>query len=178
LDRFRNNYGRTATLLCAWGVFFSVTGCSSSSFDGKVYHGGETSFRVGAMPPNWKALEVEGDDALAIRDPKTGTVITVSARCGRDGDDVPLEALTQHLFIHFTEREIATQQKFQLDSREALKTELTAKLDGVKRRFRVVVLKKDSCVYDFTEIAIDGATTAESDRVFSEVVQGFATVRR
>lgn len=109
---------------------------------------------------------------------KTGTVITVSARCRRDGDDVPLEALTQHLFIQFTERQIVSQRKLELDGREALRTELTAKLDGVKRRFRVIVLKKDSCVYDFSEIATEGKTTAESDRVFDDVVAGFATVKR
>jgi hypothetical protein len=163
-------------LLC--GAPFVTLACSSTGFDGRVYHGGETSFRVGAIPHEWKNLEVDGDDALTVTDPKTGTVITVSARCRRDGDDVPLEALTQHLFIQFTERQIVSQRKFELDGRDALRTELTAKLDGVKRRFRVIVLKKDSCVYDFSEIASEGKTTAESDRVFEDVVAGFATVKR
>jgi hypothetical protein len=160
------------------GFALSVAvGCGASSFDGQIYRGAETSFRVGVIPPSWRALEVDGDDALAVRDPATGTVITVSARCGRDGDDVPLEALTKHLFIQFTERETISQQKVQLDGREALRTELTAKLDGVKRRFVVYVLKKDGCVYDFSEIATASANP-NSDRVFEDVVHGFSTVKR
>jgi hypothetical protein len=155
-----------------------VVACgSSSSFDGRVYHGGETSFHVGPVPPSWKRLEVDGDDALAVRDPRTGTVVTVSARCGRDGDDVPLEALTKHLFIQFTDRQIVSQNKVELDGREALRTELTARLDGVKRRFRVYVLKKDGCVYDFSEIATERANP-DSDRVFEDVVRGFSTIQR
>jgi hypothetical protein len=169
---------RRLSCLVALSAWLLPVGCSSTGFDGRVYHGGDTTFRVGAIPQTWTPLEVEGDDALAIRDPATGTVITVSATCGRDSDDVPLEALTQHLFIQFTERQIASQEKFQLDGREALKTELTAKLDGVKRRFRVVVLKKNRCVYDFTEIVVEGRSTASSDRTFSEIVNGFATVKK
>jgi hypothetical protein len=159
-------------------VLLATVACgSSASFDGRVYHGGETSFRIGPIPPNWKRLDVDGDDAIAVRDPATGTVITISARCGRDGDDVPLEALTKHLFIQFTDREIVSETKVQLDGREALRTELTARLDGVQRRFRVYVLKKDGCVYDFSEIATDRAS-AESDRVFEDAVRGFSTVKR
>lgn len=162
-------------LACVTGA--CLTGCGGGpSFDGKIYHGGATSFRVGAIPPQWESLEVGGDDAVAVRDPLTHTLITVSARCGRDADDVPLQALTKHLFIQFTERQIHSEATFQLDGREALRTELTAKLDGVLRRFRVVVLKKDGCVYDLSEIASPGAT-ADSDRVFDGVVAGFSTLK-
>jgi hypothetical protein len=157
---------------------FCAFGCGASGLEGRVYHGDETSFCVGTIPSTWKSLDVSGDDALAVRDPNTGTVITVSARCGRDGDDVPLEALTKHLFIQFTDRQTTLERKFELNGREALRTELTAKLDGVKRRFRVVVLKKDGCVYDFSEIAVENRVTKDSDRVFDDVVAGFSTMKR
>lgn len=160
----------------AWLLLLGVA-CGGPKFDGKVYHGGETSFRVGEIPSGWESLEVRGDDAIAIRDRVTQTVITVSARCGRDSDDVPLQSLTKHLFIQFTERQIQSETKFQLDGREALRTELTAKLDGVTRRFRVVVLKKDGCVYDLSEIATKAATT-DSDKVFDGLVAGFSTMKR
>jgi hypothetical protein len=177
LKSFREKLGRSVSHGLAGGALSLAVGCGSSSFDGQIYHGGETSFRIGPIPGSWRSLEVDGDDALAVRDPETGTLITVSARCGRDGDDVPLEALTKHLFIQFTERELVSQQKVELDGREALRSELTAKLDGVKRRFRVYVLKKDGCVYDFSEIA-SAAANATSDRVFEDVVRGFSTVKR
>ncbi len=66
---------------------------------------------------------------------------------------MPLTALTHHLFLHFTDRELASQKTVELDGREALRSELTARLDGVPKHFVIYVLKKDGCVYDFMHIA-------------------------
>lgn len=148
-------------------------GCGKPAFDGRTYQADDVAFRLGAVPATWVKLEVEGT-RLAYRDPATQTILSVNARCGRDADDVPLEALTKHLFIQFTERSIVEQRRFELDGREALRTVLNAKLDGVPRRFRVVVLKKNGCVYDFSEIATSQANP-QSDAVFETVVAGFGT---
>jgi hypothetical protein len=158
------------------GVAAIGVGCGKPAFDGRSYQLGDVAFRIGPVPTPWQPLEVEGA-RLAYRDPATDTILSISARCGRDADDVPLAALTQHLFIQFTERKVVDQKAFTLDGREALRTELKAKLDGVPRRFRVVVLKKDGCVYDFSEIATAKAN-AQSDAVFESVVTGFATKDR
>jgi hypothetical protein len=157
-------------------VALLVLGCGKAAFDGRTYQAGDLAFRIGQVPSTWRELEVD-EARLAYRDPATDTIISVNARCGRDADDVPLDALTQHLFIQFTERNIIDQKRFDLDGREALRTVLNAKLDGVPRRFRVVVLKKDGCVYDFSEIATLRAT-AQSDSVFESVVSGFSTKGR
>ena len=79
--------------------------------------------------------------------------MAVNGRCGKDAEDVPLKSLTQHLFLQFTDRQLEDQELLSLDGREALRTEMTAKLDGVQKYFHVVVLKKDGCVYDFLQIA-------------------------
>ncbi len=135
----------------AWAAL-ALAGCSHPRFDGRVYQSDTLAFRVGALPPSWKPLET-ADDRVSLRDASADTLITVGGRCGLDGDDVPLTALTQHLFLYFTERQQLNQRKLQLDGREALRTELTAKLDGVPRSFVVYVLKKDGCVYDLIRIA-------------------------
>ena len=45
----------------------------------------------------------------------------VNGRCGKDGEDVPLASLTQHLFLGFTEREIDCEQTVvPFDGREAM----------------------------------------------------------
>ncbi|HEY5960276.1 MAG TPA: hypothetical protein VIV60_27170 [Polyangiaceae bacterium] len=150
-----------------------MNGCSKPAFDGQTYRASDVAFRIGPLPATWQRLDVDGE-RLAYRDPTSDTIVSVGARCGRDADDVPLSALTQHLFIQFTERSIVDQQRIDLDGREALRTVMNAKLDGVPRRFRVVVLKKDGCVYDFSEIATSKAT-AQSDAVFESVVAGFHT---
>jgi hypothetical protein len=65
------------------------------------------------------------------------------------------------------------QDTLPLDSREALRTELSAKLDGVPRRFVVYVLKKDGCVYDFILVAAP-TVTPSSIGEFDQFVSGFS----
>jgi hypothetical protein len=89
-----------------------------------------------------------------------------------DGDDVPLEALTHHLFLHFTQRSLVKQERVELDGRAALRTELNAELDGVALRYLVYVIKKDGCVYDFIHVSPNGRGRAE----FERFVQGFGTL--
>ena len=149
-------------------------GCGGAQLEGQVYRGEETTFRVGPMPESWRRLDLEGP-ALSFRDETAQATVAVNARCGRERDDVPLKALTQHLFLHFTERQILDQRSVPLDGREALRTELVAALDGVRKHYTVVVLKKDWCVYDFMHIATD-ASPSESRAAFDRFVQGFATL--
>jgi hypothetical protein len=148
-----------------------VSSCASSQFDGRVYRNGELAFRVGEVPTSWRRIEVE-DTLLAFRDDHSEATVAVNGRCGKDGDDVPLESLTHHLFLQFTDREIVGQTKLSLDGRDALKTELVAELDGVPKHFTVFVLKKDGCVYDFWYISHDGKQIEN----FERFVQGFATL--
>ena len=132
------------------------------------------SFRVGDAPEAWRTIEVS--DALkSFRNDVDGATIAVNGRCGKDGDDVPLVALTRQLFIYFTDREEQSQESVVVDGREALKTVMHAKLDGVKKGFVVYVLKKDGCVYDFMYISPPeslGAGAAGFDRF----VAGFRTM--
>jgi len=148
-------------------------GCASSGFDGRVYHDEDMRFRVGPIPSAWRAIEVD-DARLAFRDDAANATVALNGRCKVDGDDVPLASLTQHLFLEFTERTQLSQKAVNLDGREALRTEVSASLDGVKKQYLVYVLKKDSCVYDFMYIAGDSAPQGRAE--FERFVQGFATV--
>jgi hypothetical protein len=148
--------------------------CATQRFDGHVFQNGELHFRVGPVPASWR--QIDADYALvAFRDDQTSSTIALNGRCGIDGDDVPLSALTQHLFLEFTDRAAQSQKPVTLAGREALRTEITASLDGVRKRYLVYVLKKDGCVYDFMHIAAaDSAPDGRAD--FERFVQGFATV--
>lgn len=126
-------------------------GCGSS-FDGRVYQGNGFVMNVPPVPPTWQRVDV-AHTALSFEEPEAGALVLVNGRCDRDGEDVPLKSLTQHLFIRFTEREGEKEQTVSFAGREALRTEITAKLDGVQRRFAVYVAKKDNCVYDFVYFA-------------------------
>jgi hypothetical protein len=150
---------------------FWAMGCAGPRFDGRVYDDGTLHFRTGPVPGTWRSIEADGT-LLAFRDDSVGATVALNGRCGVDGDDVPLASLTQHLFLQFTERELASQTELNLDGRAALRTELTGKLDGVPKRFLVYVLKKDGCVYDFWRISDAGA---DDTAPFERFVRGFAT---
>ncbi|HEX7670047.1 MAG TPA: hypothetical protein VF395_10710 [Polyangiaceae bacterium] len=153
----------------------SLMACGGATFDGHVFRNDDLSFRVGGTPEGWHPIDAEGA-LLAFRDDQAPASIAVSGRCGKDGDDVPLEALTHHLFLQFTDRTVESQTRIQLDGREALRTELSAKLDGVPKRFTVYVLKKNSCVYDFAYVAPVTSGTAGQPR-FEAFVQSFSTIQ-
>ncbi|MBW2455003.1 MAG: hypothetical protein JRI68_10855 [Deltaproteobacteria bacterium] len=161
----------------AWSlaVVAAGAGCAASGFDGAVYHGDGFSFRIPPPPTSWSRLDAS-NAALAFRDEANRGTIMIHGRCGLDGDDVPLAALTAHLFLQFTEREIETQEIVPFDGREAMHTVLDAKLDGVAMRYDVWVLKKDGCVYDLLYLA-PKASFAGGRASFEALVRGFATVK-
>jgi hypothetical protein len=75
-------------------------------------------------------------------------------------------------------RTVISETKFTLDGRAALENELTADLDGVRRHFVVMVLKKDGCVYDFLHVDGDGTDPrlVQSRKDFRMMVKGFRTL--
>lgn len=150
-----------------------ATACGGAQFDGREFSNDELAFRVQSVPDGWREIEVT-EELVAFRDDARGATISVYGRCGRDGDDVPLTALTHHLLIGFTDREVKSQESLQLDGREALRTEVRGKLDGVETHLLVYVLKKNTCVYDFLHITTAPASGVEP---FERFVQGFSTVR-
>jgi len=157
------------------GALAASVGCASKQgFDGRVYHAGRATFRVGPVPATWKKTDAVEGAMLAFTDEPHGGMVSVYGRCGKDGDDVPLTALTQHLLIGFTEREVTEQKTVQLDGREALHTVLHAKLDGVVTGLSLYVLKKDGCVYDLIYAAPPASFTSALP-AFDGFVGGFAT---
>jgi hypothetical protein len=166
-------FGRRSRRLAAHGLLVAALGCGGSSFDGHVFRRGDLAFRVGPVPSDWHPIEVEGA-LIAYRDDRDAATVALNARCGLDGDDVPLEALTHHLFIHFTDRQLVKQERIELAGRAALRSELIAALDGVQMHYVVVVLKKDGCVYDFMRLAPNGRDSG--GEAFERFVSGFETL--
>src|SRR5688572_4072551 len=114
----------------------ALLACASSSFDGRVFRQDGMAFEVGPIPSTWRSVDVDGA-LLAYRDDRNASTVALSGRCGLDGDDVPLESLTHHLFLHFTDRQLVRQERVKLDERDALRSELVAALDGVPKHYVV-----------------------------------------
>ncbi|PTL84776.1 hypothetical protein DAT35_06860 [Vitiosangium sp. GDMCC 1.1324] len=131
-------------------------------------------YRVGALPPVWERVKLSNND-LAWYTEDTGHALSVNATC-QERKDAPLDVLTRHLLIGFTERQEVAHQTVVLDEREALRSHYQAKLDGVPVELLLLVMKKDGCVYDFTYVAPLGRF---EDRVadFESLVGGFHSER-
>ncbi len=160
-------------------LFFcwSIWGCGASRFDGVEYRDRQVAFRLGALPEGMR--QVETDEArIALQNDTVGATVAVGARCGQKSDDVPLQALVQHLFLQFEDKKVISEEQFVLNSRAALRSEVVARLDGVKRHFVVVVMKKNRCVYDFLHVDGGGDAPAlrKSRRDFDEMIQGFVVL--
>ncbi|MFW5741533.1 MAG: hypothetical protein ACOC1F_14360 [Myxococcota bacterium] len=163
--------------VCLWLLWLTTaTGCAGQQFTGTVYESDDLHFRVDPPPESWRRIDVS-DALFAYRDDVARATIAVNARCGKDAADVPLESLTQHLFIYFTDRNIKQQRRLPMDGREAMRTEIVAELDGVPKAFVVYVLKKDRCVYDFLYIS-DPDTIDVDARRFDRYVASFRTLPR
>lgn len=128
-------------------------------------------FAVEAPEGPWQSTEVDGADDLAWTHDETAAVIHVGGSCD-PRLDLPLPALTNHLLIGFTEREVVGEERRPFQSREALDSHIIAKLDGVVRELRLVVLKKDDCVYDFALVSSRDAF-ADANATFTSILDSF-----
>ncbi len=177
LSRPRCAWPRCAWPRCAWLLAaWLLCGCASHGLEGNVYRGDGFAFRIESPEGGWSRVEAS-DAALAFHQESLQAAILVNARCGLDGEDIPLKALTHHLFLEFTEKDITQQQVVPFDGREAMHTVLSAKLDGVPMRYDVWVLKKDGCVYDLLYLAPEDRF-AQGYATFEQLVSGFRTVQR
>lgn len=162
--------------LGAWVVVSLVTlGCASTgSLKGNVFRSQETSYQLGVPGPQWQRVGVNKDNDLSWHSPAKGAVLQVDSKCNPDFD-IPLQALTMHLLIGFTDQKVISQQTLPMDGREAMRTHLQAKLDGVPREMLLQVLKKDGCVYDFALITPPGQAFEDAVPDFDALLVDFRT---
>ena len=151
-----------------------IAGCGGGGLRGDVYRDEEARYRVGTLGGGWQALGVADQNDLAYHHPDLGAIVQVNATCDPDSD-IPLTALTNHLLIGFTERDIREQRVVPMDGREALRTHVVARLDGVPRELLFVVMKKNDCVYDFALITPPGSPFSRATPEFESFVAGFST---
>jgi len=146
----------------------------TGTFDGQVYSDGEASYSLGEPGSGWGRLSVEDDNDLAWSHDGLAAVIQINASCDPDLD-IPLEALTNHLLIGFTDREVREEELVPMISRQALRTHVRARLDGVPRELLLVVLKKDGCVYDFALVAPPGDRFRRARGAYDRLIGSFRT---
>ena len=136
---------------------------------------GDVCYRVGALGPGWRLVHQEGASIGFFSD-GVGAVVEANATCRDDADAAPLGALTRQLLIGYTDRHIQSQETVPLDQREALRTRVQAKLDGVPMVLDLFVMKRNGCIFDLSYAAPpDGYARGADD--FARFVGGFADAR-
>ncbi len=163
----RTRIATRATLLFCLAV---LVGCAGATFRDGVYSDEHVRYRVGALPASWKPVEVDGNN-LAFHEPGMGT-IGVNATC-TEYEDVPAEALVNHLLFDTTSRRFLVEETVTLDGRGARHVVVQLELDGAPLEFEIFLLKKDGCVFDLTHIRSRTAPSA-ARTTFLAFVERFA----
>ena len=156
-------------------VGLTTIGCATTgTLQNGVYRGEQTTYRIGPLSSDWTPVTVNHQNDLAWHDHVKGAVMHVDSDCD-PAQDIPLTALRSHLLIGFTEREIVEEEVVPMDGREALRTYLRAKLDGVEREILLQILKKNDCVYDFGLITPPDGALESALGDFDQLLAGFTT---
>jgi hypothetical protein len=156
---------RLALLLCALTVLPS-SGCAAH-FDGRSFRKRDVAYSVGALEPGFRRVQV-GDNDLAFYKPGAGS-ISVNALC-KDHEDVPHEALLNHLLFGTSRRTFLSDEEVTLDGRSARHALIDAELDGVPVRIEVYLLTRARCVFDLSYISDRAAPARDT---FARFVRAF-----
>jgi hypothetical protein len=129
----------------------------------------ETSYGFGRPGAGWREVREKGIQVAWVSD-QHGAVITLHVQCAEQGDS-SLEQYTDHMRIDWTAWEVVSQQAMTMLGRDALRTVVDAKLDGVGYRNEFIVVKKSGCLFDMMYSAPPDRFTA-GHAAFESVVAG------
>lgn len=124
-------------------IILSLFGCMANPNLVKKRHA-----EYGINPPSeeWQQKSFRDAD-LYFEHKDHHASIYFSTQCERFSDS-PLEALTAQMLVGLSEVDIINRERKELAGREVLISELTAKVDGVPRFLKIMVLRKNRCVFD------------------------------
>jgi hypothetical protein len=150
-----------------WSLAAFLCAACAAHLDGRTFHKRDVVYRIGELEPGFRRVDVAGND-LAFYKPGAGS-IAVNALC-RDYDDVPHEALLNHLLFGTTQRAYVRDEEVTLDGRSARHALIDAELDGVPVRLEVYLLTRARCVFDLSYISDRSAPARDT---FARFVRGF-----
>lgn len=131
-------------------LVLALAACTGGQLDGGVYRDGRVTYRVGTPGPRWRPMRLKGADVAYQHE--EGGAFLAHGTCP-DTRDLSLDVLTNQAQFGLERRSELSRQKLTLDGRAALRTRVTAELDGVPVELDLVVMKRNQCTFDFQLVA-------------------------
>jgi len=134
---------------CVFGTSESI-GVMSYRHE-KVYLQNRTFYKVGRLPSGWRRMESKAR-AISFYNEAYKASITTDAFCGKSFSDRPLDTLAGELTSVLSDRTTVSTQDMMLGGRGAKRFLVLGKMDGVPLQMDAVVVKKNSCNFDFVAV--------------------------
>lgn len=120
--------------------------CTSKVITNNMVKHRYAQYGIEPLPNTWVKKSFKKAE-LVFEHKTTDAVIYINSQCEQVSDS-PLEALTAQALSGMGRYEIIAQNYQKVDDREALVSEIKVKLDGVERFIKMMVLRKNRCVFD------------------------------
>ena len=157
----------------AAALLLLAAGCRTTGLKDGVYRKPGVRYALATPPAGWRQVSLDENDLAWVPSDASAYSLAVDSTCAAD-EDAPLEILTNHLLMGFTDKWLKQRDLKPIDGRDALVSRYDAKLDGVEVELEVAVLKKNDCVYDFSYVAPKGHFE-EGEVAFDKLLGSFTT---
>lgn len=131
------------------GYYRSADSENDGKLNGLVYTSDDTSYRIGALPGDWKRLNIKGGD-LAYNSLSSDSTITVNSTCDPKKKNYSLKALSESLLIGIKGKKAVSREEISVDGQKALSSVYTGSINDAPVKIETVVFRKGECIYDFT----------------------------
>lgn len=161
-------------------VSFFFSGCSI--LIGNVrpvseHSSGYSARNLAELSPNWTVLdrgdELSGAD-IAYQYKPNGSIISLNSTCRERNarEDLSLDAISRSLLLGITAPDQQAARDLQVSRLPARETTVSGMMNGESMKLRVVVLRKEECLYDLMYVA-KAARFDEQEATFSDFVTNF-----
>ncbi|MBX9766936.1 MAG: hypothetical protein K2X47_06670 [Bdellovibrionales bacterium] len=137
-------------IITALVLVTNASGCVTVSVGEKKGKKAE-QLEVSVPPPPFKELDTSDADR-AWQNTSTGSSIAYTSECF--GSDPSLVSIQQTVLQGLSDVFVESETKLSYNSREALETQATGTVDGVKVKIRFLAFKKNNCNFTLNYFAM------------------------
>lgn len=127
-------------------IIFIFSSCTSVKITDTTVAKRYTKYGIAKLSDAWIQKSFRNTDLFFVHRTMDATIY-INAQCEKLSDST-LEAFTSQMLVGMGKFDILSQQRLMVKDREALISEIAANLDGVNRFLKIMVLRKNRCVFD------------------------------